>query len=144
LTNINIKETLTKYKTVAVLGLSKDPRRDSYRVAEYLKKHGFKIIPVNPTAVEILGEKSYKRMLEIPAEIQKTIEIVDVFRPSEEVMSIVEQVIKMKEWYDRPYVIWMQLGIIDEKAAALARKSGLKVVMDHCMMREHKKLFSNA
>lgn len=127
-----------------MIGLSKDPAKDSYGVAEYLKKHGFKIIPVNPTSDKILGEKSYESMLGIPAEIQRTIEIVDVFRPSEEVMSIVEQVIKLKEWYDRPYVIWMQLGIIDERAAALARKSGLTVVMDHCMMREHKKLFSNA
>jgi predicted CoA-binding protein len=137
----NFREILTKYKTVAVVGLSKDPSKDSHRVAEYLKNHGFHIIPVNPSAEEILGEKCYKSLLDIPAEIQKTIEIVDIFRPSAEVLPIVEQAVQLKKLHGMPYVVWMQLGIINEQAAELARKAGLTVVMDRCMMQEHKRLF---
>jgi len=134
-----IKEILTKYKTVAVLGLSREPGKDSHRVSAYLKNHGFRIIPVNPFADEILGEKSYKSLLDIPPEIQKTVEIVDIFRTSEDVPPIVEQAIKLKAAYGKPYVVWMQLGIVNEQAAEAAEKAGLIVVMDKCMMIEHKR-----
>ena len=136
-----IKEILTKYKTVAVVGLSREPDKDSHRVSAYLKQHGFDIIPVNPFADEILGEKSYKSLLDIPPEIQKTIEIVDVFRPSKDVPPIVEQAIKLKAAYGKPNVVWMQLGIVNEQAAEAARQAGLTVVMDKCMMVEHRRLF---
>ncbi len=135
-----IKEILTRYRTVAVIGLSREPGKDSYRVSVYLKKHGFRIIPVNPFADEVLGEKSYKSLLEMPREIQKTIEIVDVFRPAKDVPPIVEQAIKLKEMFGKPYVVWMQLGIVNEQAAEVARKAGLIVVMDKCMMVEHQHL----
>jgi predicted CoA-binding protein len=136
-----IKEILTKYKTVAVVGLSRELGKDSHRVSAYLKQHGFHIIPVNPFADEILGEKSYKSLLDIPPEIQKTIEIVDVFRPSKDVPPIVEQAIKLKAAYGKPNVVWMQLGIVNEQAAEAARQAGLTVVMDKCMMVEHRRLF---
>lgn len=136
----NVKEILMRCKTVAIVGLSRDPSKDSYRVAEYLKKNGFRIVPVNPTTNEVLGEKSYKNLLEIPAEVQKTLEIVDIFRPSAEVLSIVEQAIQMKKLYSVPYVVWMQLGIVNEQAAEAARKAGLTVIMNKCMMQEHKRL----
>jgi predicted CoA-binding protein len=110
-------------------------------VGDYLKNHGFDIIPVNPTADEILGEKSYKSLLDMPAEIQKTIEVVDIFRPSAEVAPIVEQAIQLKKKYGVPYVVWMQLGIINEQAAEEARKAGLTVVMDKCMMQQYKRIF---
>lgn len=135
-----IEEILTKYKTVAIVGLSREPEKDSFRVSAYLKKHGFRIIPVNPFADEILGEKSYKSLLDIPPEIQKTIEIVDVFRPSKDVPPIVAQAIKLKQIFGKPYVVWMQLGIVNEEAADMARKAGLTVVMDKCMMVEHHRL----
>jgi predicted CoA-binding protein len=138
-----IEEILTKYKTVVVIGLSRDPSKDSHSVAAYLQTQGYKIIPVNPTTKEVLGEKSYKTLMDIPLQIQKTIEIVDIFRPSEDVPAIVEQAIKLKERNDKPYVIWMQLGIINEQAAATARAAGLEVVMNRCMRQEHKKLSSN-
>jgi predicted CoA-binding protein len=134
------KEILTKYKTIAVVGLSRKSDKDSYRVSAYLKKQGFRIIPLNPFADEILGEKSYKSLLEIPPEIQKTIEIVDVFRPAKDVPLIVEQAIKLKKRYGKPYVIWMQLGIVNEKAAEAAKNAGLTVVMNKCMMVEHNRL----
>jgi predicted CoA-binding protein len=136
-----IRDILTKYKTIAVVGLSRDPDKDSYRVSAYLKKHGFRIIPVNPFADEILGEKSYKSLLDIPAEIQKTIEIVDIFRPAKDVPPIVEQAVKLKEAHGKPSVVWMQLGIVNEQAAETAKKAGLTVIMDKCMMVEHKRFF---
>jgi predicted CoA-binding protein len=135
-----IKEILTKYKTVAVVGLSRELGKDSHRVSAYLKNHGFRIIPVNPFADEVLGEKSYKSLLDIPPEVQKTIEVVDIFRPSKDVPLIVEQAIKLKTMYGKPYVVWMQLGIVNEQAAEAAEKAGLIVVMDRCMMIEHKRL----
>jgi predicted CoA-binding protein len=136
-----IKEILTKYKTVAVVGLSRETDKDSYRVSAYLKKHGFCIVPVNPFADEVLGEKSYKSLLDIPSEIQKSIEIVDIFRPTKDVPLIVEQAIKLKEMHGKPYVVWMQLGIVNEQAAETAKKAGLTVIMDKCMMVEHKRFF---
>jgi predicted CoA-binding protein len=138
-----IEDILTKYRTVAVVGMSRDPSKDSYRVPAYLKDQGYKIIPVNPTATEILELKTYRSLLEIPPEIQRTIEIVDIFRPAEDIPPIVEQAVMLKELYDKPYVIWMQLGIINEQAALTARDAGLLVVMNRCMMQEHKKLFPN-
>jgi predicted CoA-binding protein len=138
-----IREILTKYKTIAVIGLSREPDKDSYRVSAYLKKHGFRIIPVNPFADEVLGEKSYKSLLDVPPEIQKTIEIVDVFRPAKDVPPIVDQAIKLRTLFGRPFVVWMQVGIVNEQAAEEARKAGLIVVMDKCMMVEHQHLFSD-
>ena len=135
-----IKELLTKYKTVAVVGLSRELGKDSHRVSAYLKNHGFHIIPVNPFADEVLGEKSYKSLLDIPPETQKTIEVVDIFRPSKDVPSIVEQAIKLKAMYGKPDVVWMQLGIVNEQAAEAAKKAGLIVVMDKCMMIEHRRI----
>jgi predicted CoA-binding protein len=135
-----IKEILKKYKVIAVVGLSKEPGKDSHRVSAYLKQHGYLIIPVNPFADEVLGEKSYKSLLDIPPEIQKTIEIVDIFRPAKDVPPIVEQAIKLKQIYGKPFVVWMQLGIVNEKAAEAARRAGLIVVMDKCLMVEHHRL----
>ena len=137
-----VREILTRYKTVAVVGLSRDPSKDSYQVAEYLKRYGFHIVPINPFADEVLGEKSYKSLLDMPAEVQKTLEIVDIFRPSAGILPIVEQVVQMKKLYNVPYVVWTQLGIINEQAAEQARKAGLTVIMDKCMMREHRRLFT--
>jgi predicted CoA-binding protein len=141
MTRDDVKEILAKYRTMAVVGISRDPSKDSHRVPEYLQTQGYKIVPVNPTADQILGEKSYKSLRDIPSEIQKTIEIVDVFRPSADVPQIVDQAVKLKERYDKPYVVWMQLGIINEQAAETARAAGITVVMNRCMMQEHKKLF---
>lgn len=136
------EEILTKYKTIAIVGLSDNPSRDSHKVAEYLKKHGFKIVPINPFISGVLGEISYKSLLDVPVEAQKTIEVIDIFRPAQEAPSIVEQVIQLKKIHGKPYVVWMQLGIINEQAAESAHKAGLMVVMDKCMMREHKRLFT--
>jgi predicted CoA-binding protein len=144
LIKVDIKDILTKYKTIAVVGLSRDPTKCGHIVAEYLKNHGFHIIPVNPTATEVLGERSYGNLLEMPADTQRIVEIIDVFRPSEDVPPVVEQAIEMKEQYDKPYVIWMQLGIVNEQAALKAREAGITVVMNKCMMQEYRKLFPDS
>lgn len=131
-----IKSILEKYKTIAVVGLSTDPAKYSHEVAKYLNAKGYRIIPVNPSADVILGEKCYKSLLDVP----ETIEIVDIFRPAEDVPPIVDQAIELKQKLGNPRIIWMQLGIVNEEAAKHARDAGLTVVMDKCMMKEHKRL----
>lgn len=140
MTQENVEDVLKKYNVVAVVGISKDSVKDSHRVAEYLKNQHFRIIPINPTADEILGEKSYKTLLDTPSEVQRSIEIIDIFRPSSEVLPIIEEAIKLKEKYGTLRVVWMQLGIVNEQAARIAREKGLIVVMNRCMMQEYKKI----
>ena len=135
-----IKEVLSKYKVIAVVGASDKIGKPSHRVAAYLKNHGFCIIPVNPFIDEVFGLKSYKSLLDIPEETKRTIDVVDVFRKAENVPPIVEQAIKLKQMVGRPFVVWMQLGIVNEQAAEAAQKAGLVVVMDKCMMAEHQRL----
>ena len=135
-----IKEVLSKYKVIAVVGASDKIGKPSHRVAAYLKNHGFCIIPVNPFIDEVFGLKSYKSLLDIPEETKRTIDVVDVFRKAENVPPIVEQAIKLKQMAGRPFVVWMQLGIVNEQAAEAAQKAGLVVVMDKCMMAEHQRL----
>ena len=135
-----IKDLLAKSKNIAVVGLSKEPEKDSNKVSVYLQQHGYRIIPVNPLVEQVLGEKSYKSLLEIPMEIQKTIDIIDIFRKAADTPLIVEQVIQLKTQLGRSFVIWMQLGIINEQAAEMAKSNGLIVVMDKCLMIEHQRL----
>lgn len=126
-----IKEILNRYKVIAVVGLSSNPERPSYNVANYLKSQGYRIIPVNPREQEVLGERCYPDLSSIP----EPIEVVDIFRRPEDVPAIVEEAIKVGA-----KVVWMQEGIINEEAAARAREAGLLVVMDRCMLKEHQKL----
>ena len=128
----DIKSILEESKTVAVVGLSPGEERDSHRVAKYLQSQGYRIIPVNPKADEILGERSYPDLASIP----EPIDVVDVFRRSEAVPEIVEEAIKVGA-----KTVWMQQGVIHEEAAARAREAGLQVVMDCCMMIEHRRYF---
>lgn len=125
---MDIKEMLTKYRTVAVVGLSPDPGKPSHEVAAYLKRAGFRIIPVNPACQEVLGERCYPTLADVPEEV----EIVDVFRRSEFLPEIVEQAIAKGA-----RVVWMQEGVVNEEAARRAEEAGLEVVMDRCMLKEH-------
>ena len=125
------EEILSFSRVVAVVGLSAKPDRPSYRVASYLKEQGYKIIPVNPTEKEVLGEPCYPDLASVP----ESVDVVDVFRRSEEVPPIVEEAIRIGA-----KTVWMQEGVINEEADARGREAGLMVVMDKCMLKEHQKL----
>src|SRR4030042_91695 len=121
-------DILNKYRNVAVVGASSNPERPSYIVVGYLMKHGYHVIPVNPNEQKILGKTSYPNLSSIPEKV----EVVDIFRRSEDVMPIVDEAIKIGA-----KVVWMQEGIVNEEAAAKARNAGLLVVMDKCMRKQH-------
>ena len=119
-------------KNIAVVGMSKNPDKAAHYVPKYLHQNGYNVIPVNPSATEILGKTCYSSLLDIPS----TIDIVDVFRPSDQVMSIVADSIKIK-----PKVIWLQEGIHNQEAEEIAKKSGIDVIFNRCMLAEHQRLF---
>lgn len=127
-----IPEILRSSKTIAVVGLSSKRFRPSFGVSQYMQRAGYRIIPVNPNESEVLGEKAYARLEDIPREIK--IDIVDIFRRSEEVAPVVESAIRIGARY-----VWMQEGVADENAARRAREAGLGVVMDHCILKEHQR-----
>jgi uncharacterized protein len=131
-----IYELLSHAKTIAVVGLSESPLRPSHGVSAYMQAEGYKIIPVNPEIAEALGEKSYPSLLEIPREVSSKIALVDVFRRPEYVDEIVEQAIQLKI-----PAIWLQEGVINERAAEKARKSGIFLVMNRCVLKEHRARF---
>jgi predicted CoA-binding protein len=124
-------EIMQSARTVAVVGLSGKRYRPSYGVAEYLKREGYRVIPVNPEETEVLGEKSYPDLDSVPDEI----DVVDIFRRPEFVPEIVEAAIRKGA-----KVIWMQEGVIHEQAAERAREAGLTVVMDRCILKDHRRL----
>jgi len=119
-------------KNVAVIGMSRHPEKAAHFVPKYLSEQGFNILPVNPMSSEILNKKCYSSV----TEIDEPIDIVDVFRPSDQVLPVVKEAIKMK-----PKVIWLQEGIHNQEAEELARKEGIKVVFNRCMLAEHQRLF---
>lgn len=123
-----ITELLKSAKTIAVVGLSDSPTRTSYGVSQYMQSQGYRIIPVNPTITESLGEKAYTSLTDVPYKI----DIVNVFRRSEFVPEVIEQAIQLKV-----PAIWMQEGVIHEAAAEKARQVGIFVVMDRCILKEH-------
>ena len=123
-------EILRKYKTIAVVGLSPNQMRPSYGVSEYMKRSGYKIIPVNPGHAEILGEKSYRTLDDVP----EPVEIVNVFRRSEYIPEVAEAAIRKGA-----KVLWLQEGIYNEEAAEKARAAGLEVIMDTCILKEHRR-----
>jgi uncharacterized protein len=130
---MEIPEILRTAKTIAVLGLSDKPERPSYGVASYLLEHGYSIIPVNPNIAEWKGLKAYASLDAIPKSVH--VDVVDIFRRSEDVPPVVEEAIKIGA-----KTVWMQLGIVNEQAAQKARNAGLSVVMDRCMKIEHLRL----
>jgi len=131
-----IYELLSRAKTIAVVGLSESPLRPSHGVSAYMQTAGYAIIPVNPQIAEALGEKAYPSLFEIPSEMWAKIDLVDVFRRPEFVDEIVEQAIQLKI-----PAIWMQEGVVNERAAEKARKAGIFVVMDRCVLKEHRARF---
>ena len=127
-----IPDLLRKSRVIAVVGLSTKQFRPSYGVAEYMQREGYRIIPVNPHETEVLGEKAYARLEDVPEHV----DIVDIFRRSEFVQPIVEDAIRMGA-----SAVWMQEGVVDEQSAEKARAAGLAVVMDRCILKEHSRYF---
>ena len=140
---IDPREAITKYRVVAVVGASKSPEKDAYSVPAYLQSHGYTVVPVNPTADIIRGVKAYPSLAEIPEDTAKKVEVVDVFRPSEELPQVARQVADMKERTGRPFVFWGQLGLESEEAKEILAKAGVEYVMDRCIRTEHKILGSS-
>ena len=128
-----VQDVLEKSKVIAVVGLSPKPHRDSHEVAKYMQDNGYRIIPVYPRADSILGEKVYPDLKSIPEKV----DVVDIFRKSQDVPPVVDEAIEIGA-----KAVWMQLGIVHEGAAAKAREAGLGVVMDRCMLVEHRNLAS--
>jgi hypothetical protein len=126
-----VRRILASARTVAVIGLSDKPDRDSHHVAAYLQAHGYRIIPVNPNVSTVLGEKAYPNL----REVLEPVDIVDIFRKPDAVPEIVDEAIAR-----RAQVIWMQEGIAHNAAADKARAAGLQVVMNKCMLKEHRNL----
>jgi uncharacterized protein len=122
------KDILNNYRRIAIVGASANPDRDSNLVIKYLNEHGYDVIPVNPMAAEVIGKKCYPDLKSVPGKI----EIVDIFRKSEDVGPVVEEAIKLGA-----KVIWMQEGIENEEAAGRARAAGLEVIMNRCIKKAH-------
>ena len=126
-----IKDILMRCKKIAIVGLSPKEERDSHTVAKYLMEQGYEIVPVNPGQKEILGNKCYKSLMEIPFQV----DLVDLFLNPTRVPPVVDQAIELAVG-----VIWMQLGVIHNEAAQKAREAGITVIMDKCMKQEHEKM----
>jgi predicted CoA-binding protein len=128
-----IRQSLAHCKTIAVVGLSPKPHRDSFRVAKYMQDHGFRIVPINPNAHEVLGEKAYASLTE--AAQHERIDMVNCFRNSEDIPPIAAEAIAIGATS-----LWLQIGVVNDGAAALAQAAGLTVVQDKCLMVEHARL----
>jgi uncharacterized protein len=124
-----ISELLAKAKSIAVVGLSSDPMRPSFGVSQYMQRKGYRIIPVNPNEKTVLGEKAYDRLCDVPDQV----DVVDVFRRPEFVPEIVDEAIRLKI----PF-LWLQEGVVHPSAANKAREAGMIVVMDRCILKEHR------
>ena len=133
--NAALFKILSEAKTIAVVGASKNPEKDAHKIPKYLQEHGYRIIPVNPTADVILGERAYKTL----SDVQEPYDVVDIFRPSADVPPIVDEAIR-----GPAKVIWMQLGIEDDAAAKKAEAAGKIVVQNACMMIAHRRLVASA
>jgi predicted CoA-binding protein len=133
MTQAAIRQSLANCKTIAVVGLSPKPHRDSFRVAKYMQDHGFRIVPINPNAPEVLGEKAYASLTE--AARHERIDMVNCFRNSEDIPPIATEAIAIGA-----KSLWLQIGVVNDAAAKLATDAGLVVVQDLCLMVEHRQL----
>ena len=129
-----IRQILRQSKTIAIVGLSDKPSRDSYMVAKYIVEQGYQVIPVNPRAKEVLNQKAYASLLDVPEKI----DIINVFRRSDQVLPIIEEALTKK-----PGAIWLQLGIENEEGADLAAMQGIAMIMNKCIKIEHQRLMND-
>ena len=131
-------EVMRKYKVIAVVGASKNPEKEAGSVPAYLHDHGYTIIPINPTTDSVNGLRAYPSLADLPEELARKVEVVDVFRPSEELPQVAKQVVEMKRRTGRPFVFWGQLGLENDEAKKILEGAKVDYVMDKCMRVEHR------
>ena len=137
---MNIKQIFENTSNIAVIGLSKNELRDSHQVSVYMKNAGYNIIPINPTIDSVMGLKSYNSLKNIPEDVLKNIELVNVFRKSEFVKEIVDEVIEINKKYGRIHTIWMQLGIFYDEIDRISEENKLNIITNKCIKIEHGRL----
>ena len=137
---MDIEQILENTSNIAVIGLSKNELRDSYQVSAYMKNAGYNIIPVNPTIDSVMGVKSHNSLKNIPEDVLKNIELVNVFRKSEFVNEIVDEVIEINKKYGRMHTIWMQLGIFYDESDRISEDNKLNIITNKCIKIEHGRL----
>ncbi len=135
-------EVMRKFRVIAVVGASKNPEKEAFTVPAYLQQHGYTVIPVNPTTDVVNGQKSYPALSDIPPELARKVDVVEVFRPSDDFPDVARQVAKMKEKTGRPFVFWGQLGLENEEAKGILTEAKVDFVMDKCMRVEHQRMGS--
>ena len=137
---MNIKQIFENTSNIAVIGLSKNELRDSHQVSVYMKNAGYNIIPINPTIDSVMGVKSHNSLKNIPEDVLKNIELVNVFRKSEFVKEIVDEVIEINKKYGRIHTIWMQLGIFYDESDRISEDNKLNIITNKCIKIEHGRL----
>ena len=137
---MDIEQILENTSNIAVIGLSKNELRDSYQVSAYMKNAGYNIIPVNPTIDSVMGVKSHNSLKNVPEDVLKNIELVNVFRKSEFVNEIVDEVIEINKKYGRIHTIWMQLGIFYDESDRISEDNKLNIITNKCIKIEHGRL----
>ena len=133
---MSIEKIIKSTKTIAIIGLSSNPGRTSYRIASYLADHGFTIIPINPNEAEVLGEKCYPQISDLPEDLE--IDMVDIFRNSRYSAEMVREIVKWSEKSGQKPVIWTQIGVSSEEAQSIAEENGFTYIKNKCLMVEHR------
>ena len=133
--NDELREILSQARTIAVVGMKANQSEDAFRIPLYMQSHGYRVVPVNPKLAEVLGERAYDTLSDIPGEL--AVDLVDLFRASDHIPGHTEEILRMSP---RPRAVWMQLGIAHGPAAAKLRAAGVAVIQDRCIMVEHRRL----
>ena len=137
---MNIEQIFENTSNIAVIGLSKNELRDSYQVSAYMKNAGYNIIPINPTIDSVMGVRSYDSLKNIPEEVLKNVELVNIFRRSEFVEEIVDEVIEINKKFGKIHTIWMQLGIFYDESDRISEDNKLNIITNKCIKIEHGRL----
>ena len=126
-------EVMRTHKVIAVVGASTNPGKDAHSVPAYLREHGYRVVPINPAADEIFGERAFPSLASMPEQLAKEVEVIEVFRPSEELPQVARQVVELSKKYGRSYVFWAQAGLENDEAKEILTAGGIPYVMNACM-----------
>jgi len=130
-------KVMKAHRVIAVVGASKNPEKEAHTVPAYLKDHGYRVVPVNPSAGQILGEKAFPSLASLPEQLAREVEVVEVFRPSEELPQVAREVVEMSRKYGKSYIFWSQLGLENDEAKAMLTEAKILYVMNACMRVVH-------